>query len=216
MMLKKPGEKRDGSSSGPTGCSSSWSAWTILTPFSSALTPIASPGPPGRIASGRLPACVAFPSTVTAARERRRDRRDRERSRRVRRLGDDRAVGAEARLDAGARAEVVLRRLLADDRVQLEVALQLDGGVAQRLGGEPHRDRRALHVGRAEPVEQAVANLGVPGAAAEPAVRLDRRHGVDVAVQEQRAAPAPALADADERFRSGSSATQCVSRPACS
>ncbi len=37
---------------------------TILTPFSSALTPIASPGPPGRIASGRLPTCVLLPSTT--------------------------------------------------------------------------------------------------------------------------------------------------------
>ena len=47
----------------PHCCSSSCSATTILTAFSSALTPIASPGPPGRIASARLPQWVARPST---------------------------------------------------------------------------------------------------------------------------------------------------------
>ena len=108
---------------------------------------------------------------------------------------------------------MVLRRLLADDRVELEVASQPDAGVLERLRGEPHRDGRALHVGRAEPVQAAVANLGVPGAPAEPFVRLGGRHGVDVAVEDQGAAPAGARADADEVRRSGSSATQCVSSP---
>jgi hypothetical protein len=65
MMVKKPGEKYGCPFVRPHWVSSSCSARTILTPFSSAFTPIASPSPPGRIASGRLPAWVAFPLTVS-------------------------------------------------------------------------------------------------------------------------------------------------------
>ena len=123
--------------------------------------------------------------------------RDRERARRVGGLGDDGGVGAEAGLDAGEGAERDLGRLLADDRVQLQVAGEPDSGVRERPGREPHGDGRGLHVGRAEPVEAPVDDLRAPGAAADPLAR-DRRHGVDVAVEDQRAPASGARPDADE------------------
>ena len=173
-------------------------ARTILTPFSSAFTPIASPCPPGPDRErpvggvGRL----AGHGRLEPAEPGRRGR-DRERARRVGGLGDDGGVGAEAGLDAGEGAERDLGRLLADDRVQLQVAGEPDSGVRERPGREPHGDGRGLHVGRAEPVEAPVDDLRAPGAAADPLAR-DRRHGVDVAVEDQRAPASGARADADE------------------
>ncbi len=127
-----------------------------------------------------------------------RDGRDRERLRVRGRLGHDRTVGPEARLQDGSGAERVLHHLLPDHRVQLEVAPQGDLLVVESLGDGPHRGAGALHVRRAEPVQPPVAELGVPGAAAEPAVRVDRRDRVDVRVQDERPAPARAGAHADE------------------
>ena len=124
--------------------------------------------------------------------------RDGERPRERRRLGDDRAVATEPCPHDRARSQVVLHHLLAHHRVQLQLPGQLDPLVLERLGDRPHGRTRALHVRRAEPVETAVAHLRVPGRPRQPGVRLDRRHGVHVSVEDERAPAAAPSADADE------------------
>ena len=146
------------------------------------------------------------------------DRGDGQRVRDRRRLGDDGGVGREPRLEHRGRPELVLHRLLADDGVQEQVSLELDARVGECLGDQPHRGVRALHVRRTDPVETLVPDLGVPRAAVDPVVGIDGRDGVHVAVESKRAATARRVPSVSPtRFRrSGSGATQWVSRPACS
>ena len=203
----------------PHCCSSSCNATTILTAFSSALTPMASPGPPGRIESARLPQWVARPSTwIAEVPVARRDRGDGQRVRDRRRLGDDGGVGGEPRLEHRGRAELVLHRLLADDGVQEKVALELDVRIGECLGDKPHRGVRPLHVRRPDSVEAVVPDLGVPRVAVDPIVGIDGRDRVHVAVESKSAATAARGPSGCRRGSAapGSGATQWVSSPACS
>ena len=136
--VEEPGRERRVGLRQPPRCSSSCSARTTLTPFRSAFTPIASPSPPGRDREGPVAAAPgsALDDHLQPAPPGR-HRRDRQWPRGTRRLNDDRPVRAEARLaDARERAERVLEGLLADDRMQLELASQVDPLVgASALGG---------------------------------------------------------------------------------
>ena len=77
------------------------------------------------------------------------------------------------------------RRLLVRVRRDDQVTVQAHAGSRQHLGREHHAGDPALHVARAAAVEDSVADLGLERGARPPIERF-RRHGVDVAVQEQR------------------------------
>ena len=217
-MVKKPGEKCGWLLVSPHCASSSWRAPTILTPFSSALTPISSPGPPGRIDSGRFPQWVRLPSTTI-----RRipvaggDRRDRQRPREGGRLGDDRRVGSEARPDAcrssRAGAPSSPRRRPSGAGGRPRAGRPRPRAPARRATWRRpspscrwSRFRRAARRGSAAfqglPFTQLSGSTG--GTVSTCPLRISER-------------PPPDPLRTPTRFlRSGSGATQCVSRPACS
>ena len=69
------------------------------------------------------------------------------------RLGDDRGVGPKR---ARHREPTRPGRLLLADRVDDQVACELDAEPRERLGGEHHRGDAAFHVARATAVNDAV------------------------------------------------------------
>ena len=111
------------------------------------------------------------------------------------RLADDRRVGAEPALDEGgaARAGRLLVGVGGDD----EVAGERHPELRQRLGGDRHCGDPALHVARAATVEESVPHLGGERIARPAIARLDG-DGVDVPVEDERAAAARTAAAGDQ------------------
>ena len=113
------------------------------------------------------------------------------------RLRHDRRVGLQrARGEEPARA----RRLLLRDGVDDHVARKRDAELGERAGGDDHARHAALHVARAAPVEQRVADLGDEGIALRPVGARLGVDDVDVSVEQQRA---PAAAAAEARHELG-------------
>src|SRR3972149_3524589 len=143
----------------PHCVSGSCRARTIFTAFSSAFTPMASPGPPGLIAAARLPQCVLLPSTW------------------MRKYQLPAAIG-ETVSGFGTEVGSVTTAAAAPKPARGDAAVPRP---RCRRPREPRGGVRPLLAGGADAVEPPVADLGVPWAAVHPVLGIDRGHGVDVA-----------------------------------
>ena len=167
-IVKKPGENHGWAFVSPHCCSSSWSAVDDLDALLERVHAdrVARPARADRERAVAAVRALAVDDDRAGSRRRRRPAR-RQRPRVRGRLGHDRAVGAEARLD---RPPVVPSgcSIISSPITEWSCSSPREPHalVLERLRDRPHRGARALHVGRAEPVEAAVPDLGVPRAAA--------------------------------------------------